>query len=163
MREWREANESDELEQLRQRVQELEKENSIERNLRIGVEAGFDCANEELGRLKARIENLMLDSEQWRTDCQSYCDAMHRREAAITSLQAERDDWQDEALGSRISIETLTAEPMPVLYAISPDALILSDREFITHVSNGFPANLLPALIQAVASRLTASLPKLAA
>lgn len=37
---------------------ELKKENQIERNLRIGVEAGFDCANEEIGRRGAWIDEL---------------------------------------------------------------------------------------------------------
>ena len=69
------------------RIDELRSENRIERNLRIGVEAGFDCANEEIGRLKAEVD-------YWKTIRTENAVYFEKREA---ELIAERDEWKQTA------------------------------------------------------------------
>ena len=54
------------IESLQAELTEAEQERKIERNLRIGVENGFDCANEENGRLKAWVEQLKAELAKYR-------------------------------------------------------------------------------------------------
>ena len=71
-----------ELAELRAERDILKKENRIERNCRIGVEYGFDCANEQIGRLQAEVEYW----KKIRTENAIY---FEKREAELT---AERDE-----------------------------------------------------------------------
>ena len=79
------------IESLQAELTEAEQERKIERNLRIGVENGFDCANEENGRLKAWVEQLKAELAKYRdAPCVAY--ATTNEEDDLTMLFFDEDE-----------------------------------------------------------------------
>ena len=117
------------LAELRAERDILKKENRIERNLRIGVEAGFDCANEEAGRLKSEVEYW----KKIRTENAIY---FEKREAELT---AERDETRMvAATGAKYveeneALKSALREALPLLKTaqnnMAPNRLCVEDDE----------------------------------
>lgn len=51
---------------LLDQVADLKEENRVERNLRVGVEHGFDCANEQIGLLRLLIDEQKAELAKYR-------------------------------------------------------------------------------------------------
>lgn len=83
---------------LRTECDGWKKECDIQRNLRIGVEHGFDCANEELGRYKAYVEQLKEEVQRWKYSAEN------------PNFDGRFDTWQAVAGKYRAEVEELTAE-----------------------------------------------------
>ena len=77
---------------------EWKKECDIQRNLRVGVEHGFDCVNEELGRYKSYVEQLKEEVQRWKYSAEN------------PNFNGRFDTWQSVAGKYRAEVEDMKAE-----------------------------------------------------
>lgn len=96
------------IEQLQAKVAELEVENRIERNLRIGVEATFDMLNEEIGRYKAAFEQQKEEIQRWKYSAEQLNNKLLRKALeAVIKVHGYESGIPVEAISTPASTEAL--------------------------------------------------------